>query len=47
VDTAQQRRVQEYLTVSDLVEALLKPIANGVGPLIGKAVKFEPLALRQ
>lgn len=38
---------QEYLTVADLVEDLLKPIENGVGPLIGKSVRFEPLPMKQ
>ena len=37
----------QYLTVTDLVEHLLKPIENGVGPLINKSVKFEPLPLKQ
>lgn len=37
----------DYLTVTDLVEDLLKPIENGVGPLINKSVKFEPLKLQQ
>ncbi len=37
----------KYLTVNDLVEDLLKPIENGVGPLIRKMVKFEPLPLKQ
>jgi hypothetical protein len=37
---------QEYLTVNDLVEKLLKPIENGIGPLINKTVKFEPLSLQ-
>lgn len=35
-----------YLTVADLVEDLLKPIENGVGPLINKSVKFEALPLK-
>ncbi|WP_428938737.1 hypothetical protein [Fontivita pretiosa] len=38
---------QEYLTITDLVEALLKPIENGIGPLISKAIKFEPLSLQE
>jgi hypothetical protein len=37
----------QYLNVTDLVEHLLKPIENGVGPLINKSVKFEPLPLKQ
>ncbi len=36
---------QNYLTVADLVEDLLKPIENGLGPLLGKSVKFDPLKL--
>jgi hypothetical protein len=36
---------KEYLTVTDLVEDLLKPIEEGIGPLINKSVKFEPLKL--
>jgi hypothetical protein len=36
---------QKYLTVTDLVEDLLKPIENGLGPLLGKSVKFDPLKL--
>jgi hypothetical protein len=36
---------QEYLTVTDLVDDLLKPIENGLGPLLGKSVKFDPLKL--
>ena len=38
---------KEYLTVNDLVEHLLKPIENGVAPLIDKSVKFEPLKLKE
>lgn len=38
---------EEYLTVADLVENLLRPIENGVGPLINKAVRFESLPLKQ
>jgi hypothetical protein len=34
-----------YLTVNDLVEQLLKPIENGVGPLINKSMGFSPLKL--
>lgn len=37
---------QKYLTVTDLVEDLLKPIENGVGPLISKSIKFEPLPIK-
>jgi hypothetical protein len=36
---------QQYLTVTDLVEDLLKPIENGLGSLLGKSVKFDPLNL--
>ena len=36
---------EKYLTVKALAEDLLKPIENGVGPLINKSVKFEPLKL--
>jgi hypothetical protein len=36
---------QDYLNVNDLVENLLKPIENGVGSLISKSVKFDPLKL--
>jgi hypothetical protein len=36
-----------YLSVSDLVEDLLKPIENALGPLINKSVKFEPLTLKE
>lgn len=36
---------QEYLSVNDLVENLLKPIENNLRPLINKMVKFEPLHL--
>jgi hypothetical protein len=36
----------KYLTVSDLVENLLKPIENSLGPLISKSVKFDPLPLK-
>jgi hypothetical protein len=36
---------KEYLTITDLVEDLLKPIENGLGPLLGKSVKFDPLKL--
>lgn len=38
---------QKYLGVGDLVEDLLKPIENGVGPLISKSVKFEPLPMKE
>lgn len=38
---------KEYLTVKDLVEAILKPIENGLGPLIDKSVKFDPLPLKE
>jgi hypothetical protein len=38
---------QEYLTVTDLVEDLLKPIENGLGPILGKSVKFDPLKLSE
>ncbi len=37
----------EYLTINDLVEDLLKPIENGIGPLINKSVKFDPLKLEE
>ena len=35
----------EYLTVSDLVEDLLRPIENGLEPLLGKSLRFQPLPL--
>jgi hypothetical protein len=35
----------EYLTVADLVENLLRPIENGLEPLLGKAIRFQPLPL--
>ena len=38
---------EAYLTIDELVEDLLRPIENGVGPLISKAVKFEPLPLKR
>ncbi len=38
---------KQYLTISDLVEDLLKPIENGVGPLINKSVKFDPIKLME
>lgn len=38
---------EQYLTVADLVEDLLKPIENGLEPLLGKSVKFEPLPIKQ
>ena len=37
---------QKYLTVTDLVEDLLRPIEASMGPLINKSVKFEPLKLQ-
>lgn len=36
----------EYLTVTDLVEDLLRPIENGLEPLLGKAVRFQSLSLQ-
>ena len=37
---------REYLTVTDLVNGLLKPIENGLEPLLGKSIHFEPLAVQ-
>jgi hypothetical protein len=37
---------QEYLTISDLVDHLLKPIENNLGAILGNAVKFDPLPLK-
>ena len=37
---------QQYLTVADLVEGLLKPIENGLEPLLGKQIRFEPLVVQ-
>lgn len=36
---------QQYLSVNDLAEDLLKPIENGLGAIIGKNVKYDPLDL--
>lgn len=35
----------DYLTVGDLVEGLLKPIENGLEPVLGKSIRFQPLPL--
>jgi hypothetical protein len=36
----------KYLSVNDLAEDLLKPVENGVGAIVGAAVKYEPLNLK-
>lgn len=37
---------QQYLSVSDLVEDLLRPIELGLAPLLGTLLKCEPLPLK-
>ncbi len=36
---------QEYLTINDLVNDLLRPIENGLGSIINKSVKYDALKL--
>jgi hypothetical protein len=38
---------QSYLTVADLVEDLLRPIENGIAPLLKRPIKAGPLPLKQ
>ena len=37
---------EPYLTVGDLVEDLLRPIENGLEPLLGRAIRFQFLPLQ-
>ena len=37
---------QQYLTVADLVEQLLKPIEQGLTPILGRSISFSPLPLQ-
>jgi hypothetical protein len=36
---------EKYLEVNDLVEKLLKPIENGLTPVLGDLIQFKPLPL--